>query len=72
LNQALNKLSKEMNNRKFKLKPQSFTAKISVKIFDTSNKKEFQCKMTQILANAYKASTGHKLQGMSEDAIIVT
>ncbi len=28
--------------------------------------------MTQILANIYDASTGHKLQGMSKDAIIVT
>jgi hypothetical protein len=28
--------------------------------------------MTQIPANTYDASTGHKLQGMSKDAIIVT
>jgi hypothetical protein len=28
--------------------------------------------MTQISANTYNASTGHKLQGMSNDAVIVT
>jgi hypothetical protein len=28
--------------------------------------------MTQISANTYDASTGHKLQGMSKDAVIVT
>ncbi len=54
-----------MNDCKFKLEPQSFTTKVSVKKIDTSNKqKEFQCKMTQIPANTYDASTGHKLQGM--------
>jgi hypothetical protein len=61
-----------MNNCKFKLKPQSFATKVSVKTIDTSYKKEFKCKMTKIPANTYNASTGHKLQGMSKDAIIVT
>jgi hypothetical protein len=62
-----------MNGHKLKLEPQSFTTKVSVKKIDTSNKqKEFQCKMTQIPANTYDASTGHKLQDMSKDAIIVT
>ncbi len=39
LENLANKLSKEMNDRKFKLKPQSFTTKVSVRKFDTSNKK---------------------------------
>ncbi len=73
LENLTNKLSKEMNDCKLKLERHSFTSKVSVKTFDASNKqKEFQCKMTQIPANTYNASTGHKLQGMSKDAIIVT
>ncbi len=39
LENLTNKLSKEMNDHKFKLEPQSFTTKVSVKNFDTSNKK---------------------------------
>jgi hypothetical protein len=39
LENLTNKLSKEMNNCKFKLKPQSFITKVFVKKFDTSNKK---------------------------------
>ncbi len=68
-----NKLSKEMNNCKLKLKPHLFTTKVSIKKKFTSNKiKQFQCKMTPIPANAYNARTDHKLQGMSKDGIIVT
>ncbi len=39
----------------------------------TSSKKvTFRCKMKQIPANSNHATTGHKLQGMSKDAIIVS
>jgi hypothetical protein len=34
-----NKLSKEMNNQYFKLKPESFSTQVSVKNFEISNKK---------------------------------
>ncbi len=35
-------------------------------------KVEFPCKMNPILANSNDATTGHKLQGMTKDVIVVT
>ncbi len=68
-----NRLMKEMNSCRFKLKPKQFTPEVSVKHYHTSSKKfTFQCKMKQIPANSSDATTGHKLQGMSKDAIIVS
>ncbi len=56
-----------MNDRKFKLEPEQFSKKVSVRSFLQSKLQiEFQCKMAQIPANTYNASTGHKLQGMSK------
>jgi hypothetical protein len=52
--------------------PESFSTKVSVKKYDTSTTNtDFQCKMKQISANTNDATTGHKLQGMSKDVIIV-
>ena len=66
------KVSNKMRSRKFKLQPEQFSNKISIKRLNTSSKKsEFRCKMTQILANSTDATTGHKLQGMSKDVIVV-
>jgi hypothetical protein len=65
-------LSAEMNDSKFKLEPQSFSTKVSVKKYDTSSTNiDFQCKIKQIPDNTNDATTGHKLQGMSKDVIIV-
>ena len=73
LEELKNKLSNEMRSRKFKLKPEQFSSKISVKRYNTSSKKvEFHCRMIQIPANSTDATTGHKLQGMSKDVIVVT
>jgi len=58
-----------MNNCKFKLEPESFSTKLSLKEFDRSTK--FECRMKQFPANINNATTGHKLQGMSKDVIIV-
>ena len=67
------KLAKEMNGRVFKLKPEQFTPEVTVKHCHASSKKiVFRCKMMQIPANSNDATTGHKLQGMSKDAIIVS
>ena len=33
---------------------------------------DFRCKMTQFLVNLNDATTGHKLQGISKDVVIVT
>jgi hypothetical protein len=66
-----NTLSTEMNNRKVKLEPKSFSTKVSLTEYDTSITTIIQCKMKQIPANIDDATTGHKLQGMSKDVIIV-
>ena len=67
-----NKLTKEINGRRFKLEHDQFSPEISVKHYHASSKKvTFRCKMKQIPANSNDATTGHKLQGMSKDAIIV-
>jgi len=67
------KLAKEINGRIFKLEPEQFTPEVTVKHYHASSKKiVFRCKMMQIPANSNDATTGHKLQGMSKDAIIVS
>jgi hypothetical protein len=65
-------LSADANDHKFNLEPESFSTKVSVKKYDTSTTNiDFQSKMKQIPANNNNATTGHKLQGMSKDVIIV-
>ncbi len=68
-----NKLAKEMISRKFKLEPEQFSPEVTVKHYHASTKKVvFRCKMIPIPTNSNEATTGHKLQGMSKDAIIVS
>jgi hypothetical protein len=68
-----NKLSTELKDLRFKLEPELFSTKVSVKEFVVSKKKiQFNCRMKQIPANTSDATTGHKLQGMSKNVIIVT
>jgi hypothetical protein len=72
LEKLRNRLSTEMSNQKFKLEPEKCSPKISVKPYSNSSKKvEFHYKMKQIPANSNDATTGHKLQGMSKDVIVV-
>ena len=67
------KINKTKNSRKFNLEPQKFSPEVNVKHFQTSFKKQaMRCKMTQIPANSNDGTTGHKLQGMLKDVIIVT
>ncbi len=62
-----------MISRRFKLEPEQFSPEVSVKHYHASSKKvTIRCKMKQIPANSNDATTGHKLQGMSKDAIIVS
>jgi hypothetical protein len=62
-----------MRSQKFKLEPEQCSPKISIKRYNTSSKKvELRCKMIQIPANINDATTGHKLQGMSKDVIVVS
>ncbi len=62
-----------MNGRRFKLEPEQFSPEVTAKHYHASSKKiVFRCKMMQIPAKSNDATTGHKLQGMSKDAIIVS
>ncbi len=61
LESLTNTLSTEMNNPKFKLDPETFSTKESIKEYDTSITTKYQCKMKQIPANINDATTGHKL-----------
>jgi hypothetical protein len=73
LDKLKNILSTEISNIIFKLQPEQYSPKISIKHYSTSsNKINFCYKMKQIPANSNDATTGHKLQGMSKDAIVVT
>ena len=66
------KLLTIMNDQKFKLETEQCSPKISIKKFSNSLRNiEFQCKMKQIPANKNDATTGHKLQGISKDVIII-
>ena len=68
-----NKLAKELIGRRFKLEPEQFSPEVTVKLYNAFSKKAvFRCKMIQIPANSNDATTGHKLQGMSKDVIIVS
>jgi hypothetical protein len=67
-----NKLVKIMSERKFKLGPEQFTPILSLKLYNTDPKKPFGCKMKQIPANSNDATTGHKLQVMSKELLIVS
>jgi len=73
LEELKKRLSKERESRKFNLEPENFSPEVNVKHFHTSFKKEkIGCKMNQIPANSNDGTTGHKLQGMSKDVIIVS
>ena len=66
-------LSKEKKNWIFNLEPEQLSPEVNVKHHHTSTRKQkLCCKMNQIPANSNDATTGHKLQGMSKDIIIVS
>ncbi len=66
-------LSKEKKNSIFNLETKQFSPEVNVKHYHTPTRKQnLCCKMNQIPANSNDATTGHKLQGMSKDVIIVS
>ncbi len=65
LDDLKNKLEKKMNGRRFKLELEQFSPEVTVKHYHAR-------KTIQIPANSNDATTGHKLQGMSKDAIIMS
>jgi hypothetical protein len=73
LEKLRNRLSTEISNQKFKLELEQCSPKyLSSHLAIHQKKVEFCCKMKQISANSNDATTGHKLQGMSKDVIVVT
>ena len=65
-------LQREMQSRRFKVSPQSFSPDVKVKMHDFAPPVNIRCRMTQLPLNLNDATTGHKLQGMSKDVVIIT
>ena len=67
------KLTREVNLRKFKLSPKLFgKCKVHVSPNDfVSEKQPMWCSITQIPVNSSDAITGHKLQGLTKDQLII-
>ncbi len=66
-------LQNENKKHRFTLEPKKYTTLVKVKPHHLARAPmEFTCRMTQLPVNLNDATTGHKLQGMSKDAIIVT
>ncbi len=67
------RLTQKMNSRKLNLEPEQVAPEVTVNYYETSSKKvQFCCKMNQISANLNDTTTGHKLQGLSKDIVIVS
>jgi len=67
------KLNNDLEGIRFKMTPENFSTKVSVKSHPRApTKMEFACRMTQFPINLNDATTGHKLQGMSKDVLIIT
>jgi hypothetical protein len=57
---------------RFKLEPQQYSTTVHVKPHPMAPETELRCKMLQLPINVNDATTGHKLQGMSKDVVIIT
>ena len=66
------KLKKDMENQRFRMEHKEFTPDVKVRPHRMSKTKvEFRCKMLQLSVNLNDATTGHRLQGMCKDVIII-
>jgi hypothetical protein len=73
IEQNIMTLEKELSNHRFKLNPRQDTVSINLRVHPMAPAKElYSCKMTQLPVNSNDATTGHKLQGMSKDVVIIT
>jgi len=76
LNRKLFKLEEDLRNHhmkhRFRLKPQNFYVTVRAKPHCMAVEQEFRCNMTQLPINSNDATTGHKLQGMSKDVVIIS
>jgi len=66
------KMIHETTKHTFRLTTNTTTAKVRVKPHASATEIDFKCKMTQFPVNCNDATTGHKLQGMSKDVVIIT
>ena len=67
------RLVKMAKTRRFRLQSQMYSVKVHVKSHKQSTSElKFRCQMTQFPVLLNDATTGHKLQGMTKDAMIVT
>ncbi len=65
--------NRQLAHQRFKLEPRLDTVQVSVHIHPIAlTPDNFRCKMIQLPINANDATTGHKLQGMSKDIVIIT
>jgi hypothetical protein len=66
------KLKKDNENRRFRMTPEVFSPNVTVCPHQlATTTMNFRCKMTQCPVNLNDATTGHKLEGMSKDGVIV-
>ena len=72
----LYKLQEELHKQRlkhcFRLGPQNFYVTVLASPHCMAPEQEFRCNMTQLPINSNDATTGHKLQGMSKDVVIIT
>lgn len=65
-------MTRELHRKTFMLKPQKFQCKVKVSPNDlTVEKQQMKCNLLQLPVNASDAITGHKLQGLTKDRLIV-
>ena len=72
IGQLEQELIHETKKHTFRLTTNTTTAKVRVKPHASASEIDFKCKMTQFPVNCNDATTGHKLQGMSKDVVIIT
>ena len=73
IEQIKSNLIRETKHHTFQLTPNTLTTKVSVLAHPlATTPTEMTCKMTQFPVNCNDATTGHKLQGMSKDIVIIT
>ena len=73
IHQLREKLITMSQTRRFKMTPHTKSVTVKVKPHHmATTHMEFKCQMHQLPVNLNDATTGHKLQGMSKDIIIIT
>ena len=72
LKDFVDQLRCENLKHRFKLEPQKFSTTVNVKIHPMAPQTELKCNMYQLRINLNDATTGHKLQGMSKDVVIIS